>query len=54
MTFGGVRHVGDIKVVELCDEAQSILTLQSGMLFLQLLHLFIDFSINNYQENCSS
>lgn len=30
MTFGGVRHVADIKVTELCQEAESILPAQSG------------------------
>ena len=30
MTIGGVRHVADIKVTELCQEAQAVLTLQSG------------------------
>lgn len=30
MSIGGVRHVSDIKVTELCDESHKILTLQTG------------------------
>ena len=30
MSIGGVRHVSDIKVTELCDESNTVLTLQSG------------------------
>lgn len=30
MSIGGVRHVSDIKVTELCDESKGVLTLQTG------------------------
>lgn len=30
MNMGAQRHVGDIKVAEICEESQKVLPLQSG------------------------